>query len=255
MEKMKHVLGAEGQAALQDLLASEPLLVFDFDGTLAPIVPDPQSARMLLPVARSLRTLARRWPVAVVTGRAIADVRSRLDFDPWAIVGSHGAEDPCSPDASDPRRLDLVRIALQADGGLGLKQAGVMVEDKGQSMALHYRLARDRDLAHAAALLFVQSLGDAVAAFEGKMVVNIVAPDAPHKGDAVLRLLQRSGATSLLFVGDDVNDEPVFRCAMPSWVTVKVGREAHSAARFFIDSTAEMAIMLDLCVKLSQRRS
>jgi len=250
---MKHVLGAEGQAALQTLLSGPALLVFDFDGTLAPIVADPQSARMLLPVARALRVLSTHWPVAVVTGRAIADVEDRLDFEPWAVVGSHGAEDPGSPRSVDPSSLDGVRAALQAGGAQALRQAGVMVEDKGMSLALHYRLARDRVGAHTAALAFARSLGAGVAVFEGKMVVNLVPPDAPHKGDAVMGLLQRSGASNVLFVGDDVNDEPVFRCAMPSWVTVKVGREAHSAARYFIDSTAEMAIMLDLCVKLSQR--
>lgn len=248
---MKHVLGAEGQAALQSLFASHPILVFDFDGTLAPIVPDPQSARILLPVARALKALAKHWPVAVVTGRAVSDVRDRLGFEPWAIVGSHGAEDPASPDAVDPARLDAVRAALASEAGRLMQQAGVQVEDKGHSMALHYRLARDRDVAHQAAWRFAQSLGDAVTLFEGKMVVNLVVPGAPHKGDAVLSLMRRSGANGVLFVGDDVNDEPVFQCAAPDWVTIKVGRDPHSAARYFLDSTGEMAVMLDFCVKLA----
>lgn len=250
---MKHVLGPEGQSALQALFAARPILVFDFDGTLAPIVPDPQAARILLPVARALKTLSQRWPVAVVTGRAIFDVRDRLGFEPWAIVGSHGAEDPASPQAVDPARLDVVRGALTGELGLRMSQAGVQVEDKGHSMALHYRLARDRDMAHQAALTFAQSMGDVVALFEGKMVVNLVLPDAPHKGDAVQSLMSRSGADCALFVGDDVNDEPVFKCAAPDWVTIKVGRDAHSAARYFLDSTGEMAVMLDYCVKLDAR--
>jgi trehalose 6-phosphate phosphatase len=177
---MKHVLGAEGQAALLALFAAHPILVFDFDGTLAPIVADPQAARILLPAARALKTLSQRWPVAVVTGRAVSDVRERLGFEPWAIVGSHGAEDPSSPDAVDPSRLDLVRLALQGEAGQALRLAGVQVEDKGQSMALHYRLARDRDVAYQAALNFLKGIGDAVAVFEGKMVLNVVVPGAPH---------------------------------------------------------------------------
>lgn len=246
---MKHVLGAQGQAALLALFAAHPILVFDFDGTLAPIVADPKAARIMLPVARSLRTLSQRWPVAVVTGRAVADVRDRLGFQPWAIVGSHGAEDPCSPGEVDPTRLEAVRIALSGEAGQILRQVGVQVEDKGHSMSLHYRLARDRKLAHSTALHFAQSLGDAIALFEGKMVLNLVVPGSPHKGDAVQRLMRRSGADCVLFVGDDVNDEPVFQCAAPHWVTIKVGRDAHSAARYFLDSTAEMAMMLDFCVK------
>lgn len=252
---MKHVLGPEGQAALQALFAAHPILVFDFDGTLAPIVPDPQSARILLPVARALKTLAQRWPVAIVTGRAVSDVRDRLGFEPWAIVGSHGAEDPACPDAVDPARLDAIRVALAGESGQRLHLAGIQVEDKGHSMALHYRLARDRDQAHQTALHFAQSLGDSVAVFEGKMVVNLVVPGAPHKGDAVQTLMHRNGASSVLFVGDDVNDEPVFQCAEPDWVTIKIGRDAQSAASYFLDSTGETALMLDFCVKLSAREA
>lgn len=250
---MKHVLGNDGQAALQALFAKQPLLVFDFDGTLAPIVADPQTARLLLPVARALKTLSQRRPVAIVTGRAVSDVRDRLGFEPWALVGSHGAEDPDNPRAVDPSQLDVVRAALQGPGGQDLRQAGVLVEDKGHSMALHYRLARDRELAREAAIRFTRELWPAVDAFEGKMVINLVVPGAPHKGNAVQGLLARSHAQGLLFVGDDVNDEPVFQCAAPDWVTIKVGRDAHSAARYFLDSTAEMGILLDLCLKLSQR--
>lgn len=250
---MKHILGVEGEAALQALLNTRALLAFDFDGTLAPIVADPKMARTPLPAARALRTLAQSWPIAVVTGRAVADMPERLGFEPMAVVGSHGAEDPTLPENVDPARLDVVRLALASDEGRALRDAGVQVEDKGHSMALHYRLARDRERAHLASLDFVRGLGDAVGIFEGKMVVNIVLPDSPHKGDAVLSLARRIGAESVLFVGDDVNDEPVFRVAAPNWVTIKVGRDPHSAARFFLDSAAEMAVLLDLCVKLSAK--
>ena len=85
------------------------------------------------------------------------------------------------------------------------------------------------------------------------MVLNIVVPGSPHKGDALWRLVQRSGAESLMFVGDDVNDEPAFQSAAPDWLTIKVGRDAHSAARFFLDSTAEMAVLLELCARSTRR--
>lgn len=251
---MKHILEAEGQGALRRLLETRALLVFDFDGTLSPIVLAPDTARVPLPVARLMRTLSQHWPLAVVTGRAVADVAPRLDFDAWAIIGSHGAEDPGYPQAVDPAALDVVRVALHADGvGAWLKDAGVMVEDKGCSMALHYRLARDRERAHEAACRFAESFGDAIGVFEGKMVLNVVVPGSPHKGDALWRLMQRSGAEALMFVGDDVNDEPAFQVAAPDWLTIKVGRDAHSAARFFLDSTAEMPVLLEACARVARR--
>jgi trehalose 6-phosphate phosphatase len=250
---MKHVLGAEGQAALHGLLSTRALLAFDFDGTLAPIVADPRTARIALPVSRALRALSTRWPIAVVTGRTVADVSERLGFDAWAIVGNHGAEDLAFPNEVDPARLDGVRQALESEAGRRLLEAGVLFEDKGKSMALHYRLARDRERAFEAAWRFARELGPSVEVFDGRMVLNIVVPGAPDKGDALQRLVKRCGADAALFIGDDINDEPAFRSAEPHWVTIKVGREAQSAARFFLDATAEMAVLLDHCVKVMSR--
>ena len=75
---MTHMFTLEGEAALASALACSPLLAFDFDGTLAPIVTDPDDARIPAPVARRLDRLASLLPVAIITGRAVADVRERL---------------------------------------------------------------------------------------------------------------------------------------------------------------------------------
>ena len=82
--------------------------------------------------------------------------------------------------------------------------------------------------------------------FAGKMVENVVRLDAADKSDAVHLLVRHSGAGCAVFMGDDVNDEPVFASAPPDWVTIRVGRDDHaSRAAFFLDSTAEVAMLLD----------
>ena len=59
-------------------------------------------------------------------------------------------------------------------------------------------------------------------------------------------LVARSGASCALFAGDDVNDEPVFAAAPPSWLTVRVGRDdPTSRARFYLDSPSEVALLLE----------
>ncbi|MFT3856333.1 MAG: trehalose-phosphatase [Aquabacterium sp.] len=251
---MKHILGNEGRSALAVLLHAPALLAFDFDGTLAPIVADPTSARTPLPIVRALRTLSEHHLLAVITGRTVVDVQQRLGFEPWAVVGNHGAEDPACPpgELPLPTELDGVRQALGAAAGRQLAQAGVMVEDKGTSMALHYRLARDREGARQAAWHFVAPMREALDVFEGKMVLNLMPRGAPDKGCALQRLAARAPSRQVLFVGDDVNDEPAFHQARPDWVTIKVGRDARSAARFFLDATAEVATLLDVCVRLTQ---
>ena len=234
-----------------DLLGMQPLLAFDFDGTLAPIVTRPDDARVPTAVALQLQRLSAWRPVAIVTGRSVEDVAGRLGFHPQYTIGSHGAEDPQLPSADNFGDALVQARALLLAHHEALTQSGVAVEDKGSSLALHYRLARDRDAAQRSIAGLVAQLGAEVRTFGGKCVTNIVSADAPDKGDAVVRLVERSQSDAALFVGDDVNDEAVFRIAPPHWVTVRIGRDdASSAARYFLDSSAEMAILLQQMIEI-----
>jgi trehalose 6-phosphate phosphatase len=227
---MRHLFSRRGDAALANAMRRRPLLTFDFDGTLAPIVARPDDARVPGAVAALLAGLGARLPVAIVTGRAVADVRGRLGFVPQFIVGNHGAEDDAG--AIDPqaltRALDPLRELLLAHAA-SLDAAGVRVEDKG---------------------LLIRQLTSMLPAtlhvFAGKMVVNATASHAPDKAEAVRRLQARSGASFVFFVGDDVNDEPVFAAARRQWLTVRVGRDDRtSQARYFLDGVHEMPALLE----------
>lgn len=253
---MKPLLGQDGRASLQRLLQGVPLLAFDFDGTLAPIVARPQDARVPLAVAMRLQRVARRWPVAVVTGRAVADVGDRLGFDPPYIVGSHGAEDPADPHRGRwQSELDGVRAQLQQHAAW-LAARGVTLEDKGQSLALHYRLAPNRAAAAQAIRQVIDQLGGSHVLQAGKCVTNILAAGAPDKADAVAALVKRAGCDGALFVGDDVNDEAVFARAAPHWVTVRVGPElAPSSARYFLEGPNQIAGLLQALLDAAQRSS
>ncbi len=244
------LLSPAGDAALAALFARRPLLAFDFDGTLTPIVARAADVRLDAATADRLRRLAARWPVAIVTGRAVADVRPRLGFEPGWVIGSHGADDPDDAAATERwrRALDALRERLAAAAD-DFAVAGVTVEDKGASVALHYRLAPDAARAEAAidAVLGDAAPGrDALHVFAGKQVVNATAAGAPDKDAAVRTLLARSGAEAAFFAGDDVNDEPVFVAAPADWVTVRVGTAAGpTRARYAIAGAHEMARVLD----------
>jgi trehalose 6-phosphate phosphatase len=141
--------------------------------------------------------------------------------------------------------LDVAREHV-VQHGAELEASGVSLEDKLHSMALHYRLARDRPAALDVISRVVSGLSPDVRVFGGKMVINIVAVRAPDKGDAVMDLMARSGTNCAVFAGDDLNDEPVFERADGSWLTVKVGRDDPTTrAMFVLDSFGEVATMLD----------
>ena len=248
---MRHLFSPEGERALLAVMRKHPLLAFDFDGTLAPIVARADDARVSKAVSRWLEQLAAVAPVAILTGRAVADVAPRLGFEPRYIIGNHGSEDPAghlpSPSAD---ALDGLRQRLARHAG-ALREAGVSVEDKQYSLALHYRLAKNQAQAAACIAEALGELGPELKQFGGKCVVNISPADAPDKADALASLIKLEGVASAVFVGDDVNDESVFEQAQPDWLTIKIGRDnPASQARFFLDSHSEMAILLQKMLSL-----
>jgi len=249
---MEHLFTPRGEAALDAVMQLQPLLAFDFDGTLAPIVDRPDDASVPAEVSRCLAELARVHPVAVITGRRLADVRARLAFEPRFVIGNHGAEDTSSrlPDEAT-QALDALRHRLVV-ASPALAQAGVVVEDKQYSLAFHYRLAADGAVALAAIEALLRDLAPALDRFGGKCVVNVVARGVPDKGDALAALVQRCGAGAAFFAGDDVNDEAVFRRAVPPWLAIRIGRDdPTSQAMFFLDGASELLLVLRRMQSLS----
>jgi len=249
---MQHLFCTEGERALEAVMRLKPILAFDFDGTLAPIVARPDEAHVPEAVSRGLAALAERLPVAVITGRSVADVKPRLGFHPRYIVGNHGAEDPTlGPPSQASQALDSIRHRIEAHAE-DFRRCGIVVEDKQYSLALHYRLSHDAGAALVCIEELLQGTENAVKRFGGKCVVNVMAIGLPDKGDALASLVRREGAGGAVFVGDDVNDEAVFMRAVPHWLTVKIGRDDPlSRAMFFLDSDSELAQVLERLLALA----
>lgn len=241
------LFSAAGLEAIRGLSHHRCLFAFDFDGTLAPIRDRPEDVHIDESLARALAGLASQAPVAVVTGHRVEDVRPRLGFAPSAIYGSRGAESPDHPRAASAwaSALAPVRVHLHA-ARADLARAGVVVEDKVQSIALHYRGAADLHHARHAIDRILAPTQTWTRRFDGKFVVNVVDVAAPDKAAAVREIVRNLASDTVLFVGDDVNDEPVFESAPPHWMTIQVGREVPTSARFHIDVQDEITQAIEL---------
>ena len=121
---------------------------------------------------------------------------------------------------------------------------GVWVEDKGLSLAVHYRQSRHKAEARRRILAVAQDWKH-VRVFGGKQVVNLVMDNAPHKGDALAAERDRLKCDGILYVGDDDNDEDAF--AMEgNLVPVRIGRKRDSHARYYLRTQAEIDELLEL---------
>lgn len=248
---MKNVLLPANAAALADVIRVQPLLVFDFDGTLAPLVADPEAAAMRTETRALLRVTALLHPCAVVSGRRRADVLGRLAGIPLVgVVGNHGAEAGFGPVDRAPRgEVEAWVRALRR--GLG-PRPGVTIEDKQFSVAVHYRSSPERGAARRAILDVARTLPGA-RVFGGRAVANVVPGDSHDKGDAVARLLPRANRRAAVFVGDDATDEDAFRHPDVA-VGIRVGRSTRSAAGYYVPTQADVDALLRVFVRERRRQ-
>ena len=251
-----HASGRIDEWAARRTRDGQLLLALDFDGTLAPIVPVPDDAG-ILPAARSaLAELAARADtrVAIVSGRGLADVRRRVGLETLHYAGNHGLEIDGPHvrqvhDEAAQARPALETCARRLEAEVATID-GVLVEDKGLTLSVHYRMVDDdavaRDIVGRVRTLCGNIAG--VRLTEGKKVVEI-RPDVDwDKGRAttflVERLMQEGG--HVVFIGDDRTDEDAFRAldGRGEGVIVADPPPADTAAASFVRSPAEVADIL-----------
>jgi trehalose 6-phosphate phosphatase len=244
---VKYLLAGTERAELARFLRRGTLVALDYDGTLAPIAPRPQDARMSAATRALLARVARRYPVIVLTGRARMDALSFLDGVPvLEVIGSHGLETAGTATTRFLARVGEWRAQLsQRLHAL----AGVSIEDKRYSLSVHYRHAPDP----AAGELIGAAAGELKGArvVGGKKVVNVVPEEAPDKGAALVAACRRLGCDQALFVGDDDTDESAFAAGRPGqFFTVRVGRAPQSAAAYYLRAQEEIDALLELLLRL-----
>lgn len=248
-------LPAAAVDAIEALSHAERLLVAsDFDGTMSPIVAVPADARTVPETQAAMTELARlpHTSIAVVSGRSL-EMLHRLTALPSNahLVGSHGVEfdSDFAAGLRPAEKERLAEIARQAHD-IAAHRPGVEVEMKPASVALHYRHVPQVDQPAVVAQIKAGPCAvSGVHVTTGKMVVEIAAI-ATGKGVALERLRTQEGATSVVFLGDDVTDEHAFERLGAGDVGVKVG-EGDTVATVRIPDTDAVARFL---TELAARR-
>ena len=220
---------------------SETAILLDVDGTLLDLMPTPREVWVPPGLSKTLNRLLVRTngALAMVSGRSLNDIDLIFAPDQFPAVGGHGAEMRLEPDiesvAAHAPPLDKeLKRRLAAIAKLS---PGILLEDKGYSLALHYRLAPHAEKAiYAAVSLIRADLPNApIEVLPGKCVCEI-KHSGFTKATGVRELMTREPFKGRrpLFIGDDVTDETVF-AIMPDFdgLAFSVGRRAKGVAGHF----------------------
>ena len=222
-------------------------LITDVDGTISAITPRPDEA-FVLPKAQQALSMLRHQlnVVAVVSGRSVTDAREMVGVDGLTYIGNHGLEmlrdsraetlpeaQPWVPRMADvvnditsrleagPREYVTDKGEVDSDSETSTGLDGVIIENKGASASLHYRLAQDPARTRRALLEILASCAatSGIRIEEGRMVINLLPPLTVTKGSAVTWLAREYQLQSMVYLGDDITDAHAFRA-------LKVLREA-----------------------------
>ena len=227
-------------------LAADPAraaILLDVDGTLAPIVARPELAEVPEDTRAEVERLAARYElVACISGRTGEEARRLVRVEGVAYVGTHGLE--LAPEA------ERWRAALRPFAELDWP----WLEDKGLTVALHWRKASDEAAARAELESVAEQARDAgLEARWGRKVLEVRPPVEADKGTAVRTLLDEHGLSRALYAGDDATDLDAFRGLDGCEVAVRVALVSsespaglREAADLVVRSPAELLELLRL---------
>lgn len=236
------------EAILERIEKNGCVLMLDFDGTLAPIVASHSDATMSSRLRILLHTLAKEFPLAIISGRSLLDLRKRVSVKNIAYAGSHGLEiqiggrRASAPVKIPRRKIEAFARAKQVLKKTALRYPLVTFEKKRFGYALHYRkLGSSRTPA------FLREAKKAISAFVRSGYIKVIndiftfdiMPNVHFTKEHAARLLfnklKRNARAVPVYIGDSLTDEDAFR-ALHDGITIRVGNRRGSAARYYFKS-------------------
>lgn len=205
-------------------------LFLDYDGTLTPIVSDPDKAVLSRRVRSHIKRLNEMYRVAIVSGRSIEDIKKKVSIDSLIYAGNHGAEiwegdRLVSGQRFLKSRQSMKRILRELNDSLSPVK-GFYLEDKGITASIHYRNVGQKDFG-----MFFDTFWSIADRYDklfritsGKKVFEIRPVGIWNKGDAVKWILKKYGpGQTPIYIGDDTTDEDAFKVIKGKGIGVCVG--------------------------------
>ena len=225
------------------------VLLLDLDGTLVRLRRRPEDVRVSQRARRILARLASvpNMTVAILSGRNAKSLEKLVDVKTLRYFGLHGAEETKKSTRISGEQRKALRHAKRSARQELAGFSGVDIEDKGHGFTVHYRGANPTAVqgANEALLAIMAPLRHALHVLNGKKVWEVLPRQIPGKASAMKRLMASSPNAALAYIGDDEPDEPAF-AALDGHVTIHVGQNEETHARFYLKNPGEVLCFLNL---------
>lgn len=240
---MHLLFSAKNLASLKNIATKQTLFAFDFDGTLSKINKDILGAKIATSTQKYLCDLSNYAPVAIVSGRSIDDLKSRLQVPKADLIGNHGLEG-LSEWKNELKDAKLIckkwLLFLQKQQFV----SGVIIENKIFSISIHFREVKDKKNLFLKLSKVIEDLKPTPRIIHGKSVINIIPENSPNKGTAILKLKKIRKVKHVFYIGDDDTDEDVFVLQNPSILKIRVGKKKNSKAEYYINRQSQINKLL-----------
>jgi len=249
-------LALESMAEIREAIGERrPAFFLDLDGTLAPIVSHPELAEVPIRTRAVLTFVARCYLVCFVSGRGLEDLQHKIGLKSVYYAADHGHRIVGPPgsgvdlEVGSEYRDELEAAALQLGRRLALIK-GALVEAKGLSLSVHYRLVEETERPFVGrAVAEVAERFPKLEVTSGKLVHELRPPGGWNKGQAILWVLERLGLgpreVCPVCLGDDLTDEDMFVATAGWGVSAFVGHEERpTRAHYRVRDCDEAASLL-----------
>lgn len=256
----------EGAATMLDKVAADsladqiagarPALFLDYDGTLAELAPRPEQAVLSKNMRCLVHRIGRVCPVAIVSGRDLADVMALVGVSGLIYAGSHGL-DIVTPSGTyqlgEEFRPAIERAKTSLEAALAHID-GALVQPKRYAITVHTRLVDPAKKQEVAEIVQMVLAGEPTLRWMGGKEMHELRPDIPwDKGTAVEHIIEVAGIGDRLpvYIGDDLTDEDAFRAMIGRGIGIIVGH--HGAPTVATFRLSDVASVEDFLCRLADR--